>query len=137
MGWGVMWQFLHVGCPTWGCELVLGNLWLRTWSCVVEKQSKFWIEFFFVWWREEDMRFGASRLVRDSRGRVGFGPLVRAVCCFFSVSKSNSPKQREYWCVVGCLWLMSPTCSLEMRLWLQRSLLYLVVNKFLIPFFSE
>lgn len=99
------------------------------------KQILNWI--FFVWWREEDMRFGASRLVRDSRGRVGFGPLVRAVCCFFSVSKSNSPKQREYWCVVGCLWLMSPTCSLEMRLWLQRSLLYLVVNKFLIPFFSE
>ena len=44
------------------------------------------------------LRFGASRLVRDRRGRVG---LVRwCVFCFFyfifSVSKSNSPKQREY-----------------------------------------
>ena len=51
---------------------------------------------------EDDMRFGASRLVRDRRGRVGFGPLVRVLFFFFFffgflvVSKSNSPKQREY-----------------------------------------
>ena len=81
------------------------------------------------------LRFGASRLVRDRRGRVG---LVRwCVFCFlflFLVCQSPIPQSREN---TDVWWLlMSPTCSLEMRLWLRRSLLYLVVNKFLIPFFS-
>ena len=50
------------------------------------------------------MRFGASRLVRDRRGRVGFGPLVRVLFfLFFCSVKVQFPQAERILMCGGCL----------------------------------